>query len=201
MNPFNRKNYKNAPMVEEAYMTVEPNREARVAKSEHLRRVEMQKEHLAMQARRKAVNAQRADNARREIQAYKNAKMHERSLKTPHQNKLLEMALMQKFTPVQGGQTTKNELMGFLPAVPMKQGETAYDPDFSVYKAVPAQEFSNHLRAKDLHYKDYPLVQDASHKGDFSGVLLSEKGSPDFSTMIVNDVDRAFGRLPRRRRR
>lgn len=202
MRSFNKKAYYCVPVVDEVEMTVEPIREKRNLESQKIRKLQEKKAKLAFEHQKKMLAHAKKEQKAIDKNSYKKAKEIENSLKQPHISPVYEMALKQKYKPLSMDVTTYNPLAGFLPAEAVrKEGATAYDPDYTIYKAVPAQDFNNHIRAKDLHFKDFPLVDDASSKGDFSGLLVSEKGSPDFSTLIVDDVRRDFGYMPRRARR
>lgn len=88
----------------------------------------------------------------------------------------------------------KNALLGFVDEVP---GSAT---DFDMHTAQPVTEFCNGLSAKDLkytEYQDFPMVMD-SPGGDFSGVLVDEAHSADFSERIFNDDRQDFGYAPRR---
>lgn len=185
--------YLGAPVVDEVQMTVEPIQEARILKSERLRLVEAQKAKLRLEAqKRKALQERKREGEREKRNAHYNS-MLKNSLKRKTDANLIA-ALSQAHTPFSKSTLVKNPLAGFLPAEAVKQeGASAFDPDFNIYMAVPAQEFTNQIRQKDLHYKDFPLVVDDKSKGDFSGILLTEKGSPDYSTMIVNEAKNDFG--------
>jgi len=90
-----------------------------------------------------------------------------------------------------------NPHLGFVDEVP------ASSKDFSAHTARDAQEFNNKLAAKDIGYtsfQDFPLVLD-SKGGDFSGILVDETHSPDFSERIFNDTRQEFGYVPQRPRR
>lgn len=184
--------YLDAPFVDEVHMTMEPNNDSRIAKSDRLRVIEMQKAKIRLEAQKRRAAMIRNQEKKKDIESYNHEKMLKKSLH--RKDDLLAAALMQKHTPFSKSAMINNPLAGFIPAEVMKQeGASAFDPDFNIYMAVPAQGFSNHIRQKDLHYKDFPLVDNVSTKGDFSGVLLSEKGSPDYSTMIINDAKNDFG--------
>lgn len=187
------KDYLGAPVVDEVQMTVEPIQEARILKSERLRLVEAQKARLRLEAQKKQAMQERKREQEREKRNASYNSMLKNSLKRKSEANLIA-ALSQKHTPFSKSAMVKNPLAGFLPAEAVKQeGASAFDPDFNIYMAVPAQEFTNQIRQKDLHYSDFPLVIDDKSKGDFSGVLLTEKGSPDYATMIVNDAKNDFG--------
>jgi hypothetical protein len=88
----------------------------------------------------------------------------------------------------------RNPLLGFVDQVP---GSTT---DYSMHTAQPAEEFCNKLSANDMkytEYQDFPLVLD-SKGGDFSGLLVDEAHSADFSERIFNDDRQDFGYQPRR---
>ena len=88
----------------------------------------------------------------------------------------------------------RNPNLGFVDEVP---GATT---DFSMHTAQPASEFCNGLAVKDLkycEYQDFPLVLN-SPAGDFSGILVNEAHSADFSERIFNDDRQDFGYTPRR---
>lgn len=87
-----------------------------------------------------------------------------------------------------------NPLLGFVDEVP---GSAV---DFDMHTAQPVEEFCNGLSAKNLkytEYQDFPMVLDAP-KGDFSGILVDEAHSADFSERIYNDDRQDFGYTPRR---
>jgi hypothetical protein len=137
----------------------------------------------------------RADQVAMERAAYNHAQMLKQSLsRQNHKDELYLQAIREGHKPMQKSSMVKDGLMGWHP------GETVTNMgyvDFSISDVVPAQAFDNILRQEHINQSgyptDYPIVDDA--KSDFGGVLLSESGSPDFSTMIVNDAPGDFGRI------
>jgi hypothetical protein len=85
----------------------------------------------------------------------------------------------------------KNPAEGFVDAEPVNVNST----DYSNYEIVNAPGFENTKSAKDLGLRDYPKFVDQKEAvSDFSGILVHEAGSADFSSKIVNDVKSDFGR-------
>jgi len=162
-----------------------PEDRARIRQNELVERRKRQQFYLMQQAQQKRLEHEAA------VRAHKQNAMLQRSLK----QKPALMGAKHSFGSVpQFGNSTP--LMGFT--------DEARDADYSQQEVIPAQEFNNALACKDFadytKFKDYPLVLDAP-AGDFGGVLVNEKGSPDFAALIVNDVRQDSGAVPRRRRK
>lgn len=105
----------------------------------------------------------------------------------------LDMALRQGHRAQKGHGFAQQPQMGFVEAQPVSLREGNYDQS----EVVPASEFNNHLAANQLYAKgrkDWPAaVEQKNMNSDFAGVLVNEKGSPDFSHEIVYDVSDDFG--------
>jgi len=106
----------------------------------------------------------------------------------------MDMALRQEYQPQarRGFQKRPDAPFEDAQSVSLREG------NFTQTEVVPADDFENHLSAGNLGfkegYKDWPqTVQQKSRNSDFSGVLVNEKGSADFSHDIVYDVDSDFG--------
>lgn len=186
--PLNVSDLDDVPYVDEVNLSVEAEDKGREAVSNKVRAMSEAERHKRMRAARWRAEMSRRMEERIGLGSYQHGKMLERSLS--QRNDLLSAALMQKFEPFQRSSSVRNPLLGFVDGEAMGK----VDADFSIYDAVPAQEFNSIRSAKDIAGRDFPLVKDDSEKGDFAGVLLSERGSPDFSTMIVNEAKSDFGR-------
>lgn len=193
--PLSEDDIENVPYVDEAAMSVEPIMKDREYVSNKVRTA-IEKNGVLLKEKLKQAAAYRQKQEERiGLGSYRHGKMLERSLK--REDDLLSAALMQTHQPFQRSSTVRNPLLGFVPGEAMGK----VDADFSIYDAVPAQDFNSIRNVKDVAGQDFPLVDDDSEKGDFAGVLLSERGSPDFSTMIVNEAKTDFGAMPRDRLR
>jgi hypothetical protein len=194
MRILNRAQLARVPMVDagnlylgEVSASAEVQR-ARIARANAQRAAQMRV------ANARAAAAAAAENNRRMRAAQMHGEMLERSLRQSGAN-IVAAAKRQGsgWVPQYG---VKNPLLGFV--------DETVNPDYSQSEVYNAQEFNNRLTANDnrcyVKFKDYPLVLD-SPKGDFGGILTSEGGSPDFSHMIVDDVQQDFGYTPRPRRR
>lgn len=84
----------------------------------------------------------------------------------------------------------KNPDMPFVDAQPV----SLKDGNFSQSEIVPADEFENNLSSYDLGYRDWPkFAKQKNPASDFSGILVNEADSPDFSQTMVEDVKEDFG--------
>lgn len=191
MRITNRRQLANIPTVDQDNLFLGEVSEAERARME-IRARERQAQARAAQVRRnQAEKIRREQDRLRDLRAMQHEEMLKRSLRNGGHS-------VQRAAQMQGTGYVKQfgiqkPLAGFEPATDT--------PDFSASDVYNAQQFSNCLSAKDVaaytRYKDFPLVLDAP-QGDFGGILTNEKGSPDFSTWIVNDAPSDFGRLPRR---
>lgn len=106
----------------------------------------------------------------------------------------LDMALRQTRKAQKGGAFTQDPNAPFQDAQPasLKHG------NFDQSEIVNAYEFCNHLSDADLKAdknKDWPVfARQQNPASDFSGILVNESGSADFSHDIVHDVKSDFGR-------
>lgn len=148
----------------------------------------------AIEARMRAVEAQNdAAMARDEAaRARRHGKDLERSIHR-YVDPNLDMALRQEWKAQTGSSFVKDPNMGFVEGQPVSFREGNFDQS----QVVNADEFNNQLDINSLYARgqsDWPIaVQQKSRNSDFSGVLVSEKGSPDFSHDIVYDVSDDFG--------
>jgi hypothetical protein len=148
-------------------------------------------------AEQKAKIAERAaddTDARLNEQAnQRHGKMLARSIR-PRVSVDMDMAHRQEYRGQASRGFTKRPDAGFEKAdrIALREG------DFSQTEVVPTDNFENNLKAGDLGFskgqQDWPPYnQQKTMNSDFNGVLVSEKGSPDFSHDIVYEVDSDFG--------
>lgn len=103
-----------------------------------------------------------------------------------------------------GNPLTKDPMMGWC------EGEVCNlrDADFMASEVIPANHFNNIISDEYLRQSlwpaDWRLVKDANEdfgrpsSADFGGVLTDSKHGADFSTMIVDEAKRDFGRAPQK---
>lgn len=105
----------------------------------------------------------------------------------------LDMALQQGHKAQMGSAFAQRPEMGFADAQPVSLREGNFDQS----EVVASDEFNNYLTANKFYARgesDWPAaVEQKSPVSDFSGVLVNEKGSADFSHEIVYDVKDDFG--------
>lgn len=148
----------------------------------------------ALDARAAAIEAREDQKAWKENEAryHRQGKDIERSIRRAVDPNL-DMALQQGFRAQMGGGFAHNPNIGFVDAQPVSLREGNFDQS----EVVPSNDFNNHLSANRAYAegrKDWPvMVEQKSMNSDFAGVLVSEKGSPDFSHDIVYDVNDDFG--------
>lgn len=188
--PLNAQDLNDVEYVDQSELYLEPTNQGVAAKSAAIQAQNERRSLLEKGRKMAELRRLRAEEQAVSMGSYAYGKMLERSI--VRKDDLLSAALMQKFQPFQSSSTVRNPMLGFVDGA--EEVETK-DTDFSIYEAVPAQEFNSHLTARDA-YHDYPVVDDDSEKGDFAGVLLQESGAADFSTMIVNEARSDFGREP-----
>lgn len=192
---LNRRQVVDAPMVDAGHLYLDE-----VPEHIEQKRVQMQMQRLRVeQAKRNAEIMNRERARRADLIKMKNAQMHgamlERSLRQKgHETAYAAKRQGQGWVRQYG---LNNPLLGFV-------DETS-EPDFEQREVYEAQEFNNHLTARNnpgfLKNKDFPMVIDAP-RGDFGGILTNDKYSADFSSRIVNDVKTDFGGyVPKPRRR
>jgi len=105
----------------------------------------------------------------------------------------LDMAFQQGYRAQMGSGFAQRPNAGFEDAQPVSLREGNFDQS----EVVPSSEFNNHLTANRAYSEgrsDWPAaVEQKSAVSDFSGVLVNEKGSADFSHDIVYEVSDDFG--------
>lgn len=107
----------------------------------------------------------------------------------------LAAAYDQPYGDHQGGVFSQHPGMGFVEGTPVNLSES----DFSAHSIVDVPPFENHQSSRSLGMRDYARYSDQKEPvSDFSGVLVNEAGSADFSEFITNDVKNDFGSVPRR---
>lgn len=148
----------------------------------------------ALAARSRAVEAMDDVRVRREnaARSHRHGKDLARSIRrTVDPN--LDMALQDERRPQMGSGFAQRPDMPFLEGQPVSLREGNFDQS----QVMAADAFDNHLTANHLYAggkRDWPqAVQQKNPNSDFSGVLVSEAGSPDFSHDIVYDVSEDFG--------
>lgn len=186
------KEIKHAPYVDEVELVFEPNNERRVRESEKIRELERKKCEMKIQALRKKLEEEKKRAWKMEKERYAYAKMLERSLRTPIDPNY-KKAIKEGYKPFHPTDLIRDPLKGWVKGEIAQQKVSLKDPDFNIHRAVPAQEFTNHIRARDLAYRDYPLVRDTRNTSDFSGVIVDEASSPDFSNFAVVKDKTDFG--------
>lgn len=151
---------------------------------------ELANEHmLARRARNLAMDSDAFVARDNELRSMNHGKMLARSIK---QN--IDPNLDQAFQQPRSAQAkrgfTKSPDLPFVDAQPVSLREG----NFSQSEILPAEDFDNNLYANDLGFRDWPkFSQQKSPASDFSGILVNEAGSPDFSQTMVEDVKEDFG--------